>query len=238
MPLPCIHLVTRDTAACGNVDLLASGLSFGFRAWRDAEGFLSELDPDATGALLVEVAGTGPELALLDRLGPLGVDLPVIVLARDATVDLCRRAFKAGAREFLPLPAVEDSLPDALRRAVEDSLPDALRRAVGQNVLERQRQQRSRHARSLYTRLSEREREVLGLVVAGLTNKEIARALAVSPRTVEVHRARLAGKLETDSLAQLVRQYSDLVDEDARRPDLVCGQAWGAPLAVAARHPA
>lgn len=225
VPMPCIHLVTRDAAACGKVILLASGLRFGFQAWRDADGFLSALDPDATGALLMEVAGSGPELALLDRLGPLGVDLPVIVLARDATVDLCRRAFKAGAREFLPLSAAEDSLPDILRKA------------VGQHVLERQRQQRSRHARSLYTRLSEREREVLGLVVAGLTNKEIARALAVSPRTVEVHRARLACKLETDSLAQLVRQYADLVDEDSGPLDLVCGQAWGAPLAVAARRP-
>lgn len=224
-PLPCIHLVTQDSSACGRVVLLASGLHFGFRAWPDADSFLSALDPDATGALIVELAASGSELALLDRLGPLGVDLPVIVLARDATVDLCRRAFKAGAKEFLPLPAAEGSLPEVLRKA------------VGQHVLERQRQQRSRHARSLYTRLSEREREVLGLVVAGLTNKEIARALAVSPRTVEVHRARLAGKLETESLAQMVRQYADLVDEDARRPDLVCGQAWGAPLAIAARRP-
>ena len=225
-PLPCIHLVTRDASAWGEVVLLASGLHFGFRVWRDADSFLSELDPDTTGAILVELAGAGPELALLDRLGSLGVDLPVIVLSRDATVDLCRQAFKAGAREFLPLPAAEDSLPEVLRKV------------VGQHVLERQRLQRSRHARSLYTRLSEREREVLGLVVAGLTNKEIARALAVSPRTVEVHRARLAGKLETDSLAQLVRQYADLVDEDARRPDLVCGQAWAAPLAILARRPA
>ncbi|MBN8285699.1 LuxR C-terminal-related transcriptional regulator [Zoogloea sp.] len=225
-PLPCIHLVTRDAAASGRVVLLASGLHFGLRVWRDADSLLSELDPDSTGAVLLELAGAGSELALLDRLGSLGVDLPVIVLSRDATVDLCRQAFKAGAREFLPLPAAEDSLPEVLRKA------------VGQHVLERQRLQRSRHARSLYTRLSEREREVLGLVVAGLTNKEIARALAVSPRTVEVHRARLAGKLETDSLAQLVRQYADLVDEDARRPDLVCGQAWAAPLAILARRPA
>lgn len=224
--MPCIHLVTQDTATCGSVFLLTSGMSFGFRAWRDVDGFLSEFDPDATGALLVDAESSGPELALLDRLGPAGVDLPVIVLARAATVELCRQAFRAGAREFLPLPAAEDSLRDILRRA------------VGEHVLERQRQQRFRHARSLYTRLSGREREVLGLVVAGLTNKEIARALAVSPRTVEVHRARLAGKLETDSLAQLVRQYADLVDADAIRPDLVCGQAWGAPLALATRRPA
>lgn len=224
--MPCIHLVTPDSAACADVIHAANGLSFGFRVWQDVDGFLSALDPEATGALLVEVSDAGRELAVLDRLALLGMELPVIVLAREATVELCRRAFKAGAREFLPLPVAGDGLPDILRKA------------VSQHVLERQRQQRARHARSLYTRLSEREREVLGLVVAGLTNKEIARALAVSPRTVEVHRARLAGKLETDSLAQLVRQYADLVDADAGPPDLICGQAWGAPLAVAARRPA
>ncbi|MES1264132.1 MAG: response regulator transcription factor, partial [Variovorax sp.] len=60
--------------------------------------------------------------------------------------------------------------------------------------------------------LSEREREVLGFIVAGLTNKEIARALALSPRTVETHRANLFAKLECDSLAQLIRRYAGLVE--------------------------
>lgn len=225
-PLPCIHLLTPDTALCRALARVAASLGFGFQAWRDAGRCLAELDPEATGALLVDADATGPDLPLLDRLAPLGIDLPVIVLARAATVDLCRQAFKAGAREFLPLARIDADLPEALRKA------------VGQHVLDCQRQQRARHARSLYTRLSEREREVLGMVVEGLTNKEIARALAVSPRTVEVHRARLAGKLETDSLAQLVRQYAGLVDADDGRSRLICGQAWGAPLAVAVQRPA
>ena len=61
-------------------------------------------------------------------------------------------------------------------------------------------------------RLSEREREVLGLVVEGLTNKEIARALALSPRTVEAHRANLSAKLEVATLAQLIRVYGAALD--------------------------
>ena len=108
-PLPCIHLVTRDASAWGEVVLLASGLHFGFRVWRDADSFLSELDPDTTGAILVELAGAGPELALLDRLGSLGVDLPVIVLSRDATVDLCRQAFKAGATASMQVDQASDA---------------------------------------------------------------------------------------------------------------------------------
>jgi FixJ family two-component response regulator len=82
-------------------------------------------------------------------------------------------------------------------------------------VQSRQRFQVDRQTRARYAQLSEREREVLGLIVAGLTNKEMGRVLSVSPRTVETHRANLFDKLETESLAQLIRQYAALVDEQA-----------------------
>lgn len=70
-----------------------------------------------------------------------------------------------------------------------------------------------RHARERYAQFSERKREVLGFIVSGLTNKEIGRALAVSPRTVETHRANLFAKPEAESLAQLIRGYAVLVDQ-------------------------
>ena len=82
-----------------------------------------------------------------------------------------------------------------------------------QPVRSRERRQADQAARERYAQLSEREREVLGLIVAGLTNKEIGRALGLSPRTVETHRANLFAKLEADSLAQLIRQYAVLVEE-------------------------
>lgn len=222
---PCIHLVTADRATDLRIARLAAPLEIGFQAWSDPNALLADLDPEATGVLLLDVSATGVELRVLNSLAHRGIDLPVIVLARQANVDLCRQAFKAGAKEFLSLSSLRSSLLETLRKI------------VGQHVLERQRKRRTRHARSLYAQLSEREREVLGLLVEGLTNKEIARALAVSPRTVEVHRARLAAKLETDSLAQLVRHYADLVDEEDARPALVCGQAWGEPLSPAALRP-
>ncbi|MCY1536052.1 transcriptional regulator EpsA [compost metagenome] len=81
----------------------------------------------------------------------------------------------------------------------------------------RERHQADRAARERFAHLSEREREVLGFIVAGLTNKEIGRALDLSPRTVETHRANLFAKLQAESLAQLIRRYAALVDEhDAR----------------------
>jgi FixJ family two-component response regulator len=79
-------------------------------------------------------------------------------------------------------------------------------------VRSRERHQADRQAHERYAQLSEREREVLGLIVVGLTNKEIGRALELSPRTVETHRANVFAKLQVDSLAQLIRHYAALSD--------------------------
>jgi len=140
---------------------------------------------------------------VLDRLVAQGVDQPVIMLTGHGTVEMCRRAFKSGAAEFLEKP-VDDEL-----------LLEALQKAVRQHVQSRERHAADRAARDRYAQLSEREREVLGLIVAGLTNKEIGRALSVSPRTVETHRANLFAKLEAPSLAQLIRQYAVLAEAGA-----------------------
>jgi two-component system, LuxR family, response regulator FixJ len=128
----------------------------------------------------------------------------VIMLTGHGTVDLCRRAFKSGAAEFLEKPVDDDALLDALQKAVR------------QHVKSRERVRGDRQARDRYAHLSEREREVLGLIVEGLTNKEIGRALELSPRTVETHRANLFAKLEAGSLAQLIRRYAALVEGDER----------------------
>jgi FixJ family two-component response regulator len=135
---------------------------------------------------------------VLDALIAQGVDQPVITLTGDGTVELCRRAFKSGATEFLEKP-VNDEL-----------LLETLQNAVLQHVRSRERHQASRQANERYAQLSEREREVPGLIVEGLTNKEIGRALGLSPRTVETHRANLFGKLQVESLAHLIRHYATL----------------------------
>jgi two-component system response regulator FixJ len=122
------------------------------------------------------------------------------MLTGHGTVEMCRRAFKAGAAEFLEKPVDDEALLEALQSAVR------------QHVRSRQRHQADRAARERFAQLSEREREVLGLIVEGLTNKEIGRALGLSPRTVETHRANLFNKLQAPSLAQLIRHYAALVD--------------------------
>ena len=97
----------------------------------------------------------------------------------------------------------------------DEALLESLQNGVRQHVKSCERNKNDRQAQQRFAQLSQREREVLGLVVSGLTNKEIDRALDVSPRTVETHRANLFAKLEAESLAQLIRRYAGLVEGDS-----------------------
>ena len=200
---PTVHLIDDDQAVRDSLALLIGTVGLRVQPWSDPQAFLSDFDREGIGAIVLDVRMPGISgLSVLDTLVAQGVDQPVIMLTGHGTVDMCRRAFKAGAAEFLEKPVDDERLLEALQTAVR------------QHVQSRQRNQADRVTRQRYAQLSEREREVLGLIVSGLTNKEIGRALNVSPRTIETHRANLFAKLEIDALAQLVRQYAALVDED------------------------
>lgn len=199
---PLIHLIDDDEAVRGSLSLLIGTVGLRVQPWADPQAFLAHFDRQGIGAIVLDVRMPGISgLSVLDTLVAQGVDQPVIMLTGHGTVEMCRRAFKSGAAEFLEKP-VDDEL-----------LLEALQNAVRQHVHSRQRNQAGREARERFAQLSEREREVLGSIVAGLTNKAIARALDLSPRTVETHRANLFAKLGAESLAQLIRQYAALVDE-------------------------
>ncbi len=198
---PLIHLIDDDEAVRASLALLISTVGLRVQPWADPQAFLADFDRQAIGAIVLDVRMPGISgLTVLDMLIAQGVDQPVIMLTGHGTVEMCRRAFKSGAAEFLEKPVDDEALLEALQNAVR------------QHVKSRQRNQAGREARQRYAQLSEREREVLGLIVAGLTNKEIGRALDVSPRTVETHRANLFAKLGAESLAQLIRQYASLAD--------------------------
>ena len=201
---PLVHLIDDDAAVREALALLIGTVGLRVDSWADPLDFLARFDRQAIGAIVLDVRMPGiGGLALLQQLVAQGVDQPVIMLTGHGTVEMCRRAFKAGAAEFLEKP-VDDEL-----------LLEALQNAVRQHVRSRERQQADRASRERYAQLSGREREVLGLIVEGLTNKEIGRALVLSPRTVETHRANLFDKLAADSLAQLIRRYAALVEGEA-----------------------
>lgn len=203
---PTIHLIDDDQAVRDGLALLIGTVGLRVQPWSDPIVFLDTFDREAIGAIVLDVRMPGISgLSVLDTLVGQGVDQPVIMLTGHGTVEMCRRAFKAGAAEFLEKPVNDEALLEALQNAVR------------QHVHSRQRHQTDRVARERFAQLSEREREVLGLIVEGLTNKEIGRALGLSPRTVETHRAHLFAKLQAPSLAQLIRHYATLVDDDDAR---------------------
>lgn len=198
---PVVHLIDDDAAVRDSLALLISTVGLRVQPWASPQDFIAQFDRAGIGAIVLDVRMPGISgLTVLDRLIAEGVDQPVIMLTGHGTVDMCRRAFKSGAAEFLEKPVDDQALLDALQSAVQ------------QHVKSRTRNREDRDARERYAQLSEREREVLGLIVAGLTNKEIGRALDVSPRTVETHRANLFAKLDAESLAQLIRRYAALTE--------------------------
>jgi FixJ family two-component response regulator len=202
---PLIHLIDDDEAVRSSLALLISTVGLRVQAWADPLAFMAGFDRQGIGAIVLDVRMPGISgLTVLDQLVAQGVDQPVIMLTGHGTVEMCRRAFKSGAAEFLEKPVDDEALLEALQNAVRA------------HVKSRERHQADRAARERYAQLSAREREVLGLIVAGLTNKEIGRALDVSPRTVETHRANLFAKLQAETLAQLIRGYAVLVDEAAQ----------------------
>jgi len=199
---PLIHLIDDDDAVRAGLALLIGTVGLRVQAWADPQEFMRRFDRQGIGAIVLDVRMPGISgLTVLDQLVEQGVDQPVIMLTGHGTVELCRRAFKSGATEFLEKPVDDEVLLEALQNAVR------------QHVRSRERHQANRQAREHYAQLSEREREVLGLIVEGLTNKEIGRALGLSPRTVETHRANLFAKLQVESLAHLIRHYAALAAE-------------------------
>lgn len=204
MTSPLIHIVDDDAPVREALSLLIATVGLRVQGWPHPQAFLAGYEREAIGAIVLDMRMPGLSgLAVIEQLRAQGADQPVIMLTGHGTVDLCRRAFKSGAAEFLEKPVNDDQLLDAVQAAVRS------------HVLNRQRDAAGREARERYARLSPREAEVLGLVVAGLTNKEIGRALGLSPRTVETHRAHLSEKLEVQTLAQMIRRYAALVEEGA-----------------------
>lgn len=201
---PLIHLIDDDAAVRDSLALLIGTVGLRVQTWADPQAFVAQFDRREIGAIVLDVRMPGISgLAVLDQLIAQGVDQPVLMLTGHGTVELCRRAFKSGAAEFLEKPVDDEQLIEALQTAVR------------QHIRSRERVHGDQGARERFAQLSAREREVLAFIVDGLTNKEIARRLDLSPRTVETHRANLFAKLECESLAQLVRRYAAWVEAGA-----------------------
>lgn len=159
--------------------------------------FLTAYESDRPGCLLLDMAMPGMSgLEVQAALNTLGLTIPIIFLTGHGDIPMAVRAVQAGAVDFLEKPIQGVALLERVRRAL--ALDLEWRKTQGRTLAIQQR----------HAKLSPREREIMTLTVSGLTSKEIARKLDISPRTVEVHRTHVMYKMGAANLADLVNMAS------------------------------
>ena len=195
MPDKVVFIVDDDPSVRDSLALLLSLRGFATRVFANAEDFLGALQPDWRGCVVADIRMPGMSgLELQEHLCRRVPDLPVIVVTAHGDVTAARRAFLAEAVDFIEKPFDGEQLIAAIERALAGQAATA------------DRLPSDAPARST---LTEREREVMLLLAKGLHNRRIAEELGISPRTVEVHRARVLNKTGAGNLIELAR----LVDQ-------------------------
>ncbi|MDE1935890.1 response regulator transcription factor [Bradyrhizobium sp.] len=188
-----IHVVEDDGAMRESLVELLEESGYMVRGYRRAEELLARGTAIEPGCIVSDVRMPGMDgLTLLRRLRAGGSTMPLILITGHGDVSMAVAAMKAGAVDFLEKPFEADALLDALVAA--------LHRSPGSDKAED-----SELSRQLLQKLTSREHEVLGQLVAGKSNKEIAAQLNISPRTVEFHRAHIMEKTAAKGLPELVR---------------------------------
>ncbi|WGM38337.1 response regulator FixJ [Caulobacter sp. NIBR1757] len=164
------------------------------RAYESALAFLAQLQPTERGCLVTDVRM--PEMDGLELIAALRArdsQLPIIVITGHADVPMAVRAMKAGVFDFIEKPFDSDIMLRAVRACLEKVDNSEARLSERLTIDNRM------------STLTERERQVLDAIVEGLSNKEVALSLSISPRTVEIYRANVMTKMQADSLSALVR---------------------------------
>lgn len=191
---PTVHVVDDDQAVRDSLGLLLEAEGMRTRTFASAAAFLDAVGPETEGCLVLDVRMPGMSGVELQReLEARGIHLPVVFLTAYADVRMAVGAIRAGAVDVLQKPVHADALLERVREA------------LARDAEERERSREVDGSRHRLDRLTAREREVLALVVGGLTNKRIAAELGLSRRTVETHRANIMRKAGADSLPELIR---------------------------------
>jgi len=189
-----VHVIDDDEAIRQSLAFLLQAAKLEVKTYSTALAFLDALPDAASGCVITDVRmPVMSGVDLLRRLKELKIGVPVIVITGHGDVALAVEAMKVGAVDFLEKPFDDDVLLASV-----------------QSALKRQDGETKRHTERLEIEgrlagLSNRERDVLGGLVAGRANKQIAFDLGISPRTVEIYRANLMNKMKAGSLSDLVR---------------------------------
>jgi FixJ family two-component response regulator len=195
---PVVFVVDDDISVRESLELLIKSAGWQPETFASPREFLSRPRVSVPCCLVLDVSLPGLNgLELQQQLGERS-DMPIIFITGYGDVPMTVRAMKAGAVEFLTKPFKDDVLIDAIRSAVERSRA-ALRREADMRVL-----------RESYDSLTARERQVMGLVVSGLLNKQVGGELGISEITVKAHRGQMMRKMKAGSLPDLVTMAAKL----------------------------
>jgi FixJ family two-component response regulator len=201
-----IFVVDDDEGVRNSLRFLLKSVGLATRAFASADEFLGAYRPDQPGCLVLDVRMPGMSgLELQQQLNLRGAVVPVIFITGHGDVPMAVEAMQQGAFDFLQKPFRDQELIDRIQRALECDAKSRTALAEHDKI------------RARLESLTEREREVLGLLTSGKQNKTMAAQLGLSQRTVEIHRARIMEKTGAGSLAQLVRMVMDLESGPPRR---------------------
>ena len=195
-----VVMVVDDDAGVRNaMRALLKSVGLNSALFGSAQDFLAAYEPSQLGCLVLDIRMPGMSgMELQQQLNMRGAVVPVIFMTGHGDIPMAVEAMQHGAFDFLQKPFRDQDLLDRIQRAIARDAE--LRKSLGEHA----------RIRAHLESLTPREREVLDLMTRGLQNKAIGQELGVSPRTVEIHRARVMEKMNASSVAELVRMMLDL----------------------------
>jgi len=196
-----IYIIDDDPGMLKYLSDLVGTLNYKSKTYANASDFLSSYSDGGHGCLVLDLRLPGISgLELQQKLSENNIDLPVIMISGFGDVSTVVKAMKAGVLDFLEKPFKGQELLDLIQNAVNKNKSDRLKNNSQNITLNR------------LNSLTKREKEVMELVVDGQLNKNIAKQLEISVKTVEVHRASVMSKMSVNSVADLVRMYLGVKD--------------------------